>query len=218
MTRLHSAGTWLQHRAALICAQALVLSVTVGAVSCGAAYAQETPPPATTPTPTPAPSPIPATEIPLRAEQTTVKLRELTTSAKPRDAVQSVHDALVDERAKLGRMAAITDQMLEHGPSVPELTDLAKRWLREDALLDSWLSTLQTRATKLESDLGKIRDIEALWRLTRDSADEQDLPPALRSTVNSTIEAAADARAQVSRRRDSVLTLQTSTITAGGEG
>ena len=175
----------------------------------GTAHAQEAAPSAPAATPTPAPTPIPAAEIPLRAEQTAVELRKLVLAAAPRDSVSKIESAAAEQKAKVKALAANTSQQVAHGASRSQLDDLSRRWLREEATLDGWLNTLQARSTALESDLARIRQITELWALTRDSAGEQDLPPALRSAVNAALATAADAKAVVSRRRDAVLTLQT---------
>ena len=175
----------------------------------GTAHAQEAAPSAPTATPTPAPTPIPAAEIPLRAEQTAVELRKLVLAAAPRDSVAKIEAAADEQRGKVKALAATTEQQVAHGASRSQLEDLSKRWLREEATLDGWLNTLQARSAALEADLARIRQISELWTLTRDSAAEQDLPPALRSFVSTALEASADAKSVVSKRRDAVLTLQT---------
>lgn len=173
------------------------------------ALAQEPTPPPPSQTPTPAPTPIPASDIPLRAEQAAVELRAMVMAAAPRDSVSKIEAGAVEQREKVTQLAATTKQQVAHGASRAQLDDLSRRWLREEAILDGWLSTLQARSTALESDLARVRQIADLWALTRDSAAEQDLPPALRSAIDASLDAAADARSVVSRRRDAVLTLQT---------
>jgi small-conductance mechanosensitive channel len=173
------------------------------------AHGEEPAPAAPTATPTPTPTPIPASEIPLRAEQAAVELRALVLAAAPRDNVSKIQAGAQEQREKVNALAATTKQQVAHGASRAQLDDLSRRWLREEATLDGWLSTLQSRSTALESDLGRIRQITELWMLTRDSAAEQDLPPALRSAINASLDAAADARSVVSRQRDALLTLQT---------
>lgn len=209
MTAASSRGHGFRAAAAHWTCRATLILVAFGAAFASVAGAQEPTPTVPPPTPTPAPTPIPAAEIPLRAEEAAVRLRELAAEAEPRGTVASISGALDDERDKLRRLTASSKQMLAHDPSGSDLVDLSKRWVREDALLDSWLAALQARATALDGNLDRIRDIEALWQLTRDSAGAQDLPAALRTTVDTTLRAAADARAAVTRRRDVVLTMQT---------
>ena len=196
------------HARVAAAAACVLLALLAGSWS-RASYAQEAALAAPTPTPTPAPTPFPAAEIPLRAEQTAVELRQLVMAAAPRDNVARIEAAFEDQRGKVRALATTTEQLTAHGASRSQLDDLSRRWLREEATLDGWLSTLQTRAAALEVDLARIRQISELWALTRDSATEQDLPPARRSAVNAAVAAAADAKAVVSRRRDAVLTLQT---------
>lgn len=186
---------------------AAMILVLVSAFSSLPALAQEAAP--AEPTPTPAPTPIPAAEIPLRSEQAAVELRALVMAAAPRDAVSKIEAGAEEQREKVRELAATTEQQVAHGASRAQLDDLSRRWLREEATLDNWLSTLQARSVALESDLVRIRQITELWSLTRDSAAEQDLPPALNSAIKTALETAADARTVVSRRRDAVLTLQT---------
>ncbi|PWB78811.1 MAG: hypothetical protein C3F15_00740 [Holophagae bacterium] len=186
--------------------------VLVALLACpwrGTAHAQEAGPSAPTATPTPAPTPIPPAEIPLRAEQTAVELRTLVLAAAPRDSVSKIESAAAEQEAKVKALAATTKQQVAHGASRSQLEDLSKRWLREEATLDGWLNTLQARSATLETDLARIRQISELWTLTRDSAAEQDLPPAPRNAIDAALASASDAKSVVSRRRDAVLTLQT---------
>lgn len=171
--------------------------------------AQEPTPPSPSQTPTPAPTPIPAAEIPLRAEQTAVELRQLVAAAGPRDSVAQIEAAAAEQGEKLKTLATASTQQLAHGASRSQLEDLERRWLREESTLDEWLTTLQARSTALEADLARAREIGELWKLTQASADEQDLPAALRNTINDALNVAATAKAAVTRRRDAVLTLQT---------
>lgn len=186
----------------------VLLALLSGPCSLGV-HAQEPATAAPSPTPTPAPTPIPAAEIPLRAEQTAVALRQLIAAAAPRDSVAQIEAAAAMQREQLATLATASTQQLAHGASRSQLEDLERRWLREEATLDAWLTTLQARSAAIEADLARAREIGELWKLTQASADEQDLPAALRNTINDALNAAATARAAVTRRRDAVLTLQT---------
>lgn len=187
----------------------IVLLALISGLCSFPALAQEPAPASPSQTPTPAPTPIPAAEIPLRAEQTAVELRQLVVAATPRDSVAQIEAAAAAQRKKLETLAAASRQQLAHGASRSQLEDLDKRWLREEATLDGWLATLQARSTALEADLARVREIGELWKLTLASADEQDLPAALRGTISTALNVAANAKSAVSRRRDEVLTLQT---------
>ncbi len=195
----------LLHTAAFL----LVFATACIAPQIPAAWAQEVPTQVPEPTPTPAPTPIPAADIPGGAEQAVATFREITEAAARTEEVKTIEDGIDEERAKLEQLAAETHALLEQNLTRSELEDIEKRWRRREAVLDGWLTALRDRATALEKDLASIRTEAALWQLTGESADELDLPPALRATIRATLQTASEAESVVGKRRDQVLTLQT---------
>jgi len=190
------------------------VAVLILAASCLAplarmARAQEdvpTQPPAATPTP--APTPIPAADIPDRAEQATSLLRELSQYAAPSEEIAAIEEGFAGAQQGIEELAVETEELLAEKLTSAELYEIGNRWLRRQSVLDGWLMTLRDRATALDTNLEKIQQESELWELTRQSADELDLPRAMRDTVASTLEQVADARTVTGQRRDEVLTLQ----------
>jgi small-conductance mechanosensitive channel len=188
---------------------AVLLAMACIATHAPSPWAQEVPTQTTAPTPTPAPTPIPAADIPGRAEQALSTFREFGQAAAPIEDITQLDDKFAAAQQKLVQLSRETDRLLAEDLTRAELEDVARRWQREEASLDRWLATLRDRATALEQNLASIRAEADVWRLTGQNADELGLPPALRETVRSTLQAAAEAEEITGKRRDQVLTLQT---------
>jgi small-conductance mechanosensitive channel len=202
-------GQRIHARRATTTVSAVLLAMACVATHTPALRAQEEPTQVPEPTPTPAPTPIPAAEIPGSAEQAESKFRELIQDAAPVEEITKIEEGFATAEQTIEKLSAETEALLAEDLTSAQLYDVGNRWLRRQSNLDGWLATLRARATALEENLASIRMETELWRLTGESAHELDLPPAMRDTVASTLEAAEKARAVTAERRDEVLTLQT---------
>jgi small-conductance mechanosensitive channel len=186
----------------------LILAALCIAPLARVAWGQEEPTQVPEPTPTPAPTPIPAADIPGSAAQAESKFRELIQDAAPVKEITEIEEGFAAAVQAIEKLSDETEALLAEDLTSAQLYDVGNRWLRRQSTLDGWLATLRARATALEENLTSIRMETELWRLTGESARELDLPPAMRDTVASTLEAAEDASAVTAKRRDEVLTLQ----------
>ncbi len=200
---------WFAPRRVRLLALATVLATTCVVFSSSMVRAEEITTEVPTPAPTPAPTPIPAAEIPAQAGRTTEVLRQVDDRADARNSVTKIQEALESQNQKLDALDEQTKEHIADAAARSSLEELQKRWLREQAVLASWLNTLQGRAEDLGADLARIQEIHDLWQLTLDSADDQNLPPALVETVRSTLKRIKETTRVVNTRRSEVLTLQT---------
>jgi potassium efflux system protein len=175
-----------------------------------AIQAQEVEEPAATPapTPTPEPTPIPAREIPDRAADIGPMLRKAIASTDVGDEIGRIAEEFKQEREHLTTLTEETERRMRGGGPASIIEETQSAWLRSAARLDGWLSTLKAHSTTIAEEEQQLVEERQLWELTVASADEVELPEALRQQAADTL-AAIDATGQAVRaNRDDVLTLQ----------
>jgi len=172
--------------------------------------AQEIQDPPTTPapTPTPQPTPIPTTEIPDRAAAIGPLLRDAIASTDIRGEVEKIAQDFEDEQQHLAELTEETQRRLEAGGPASIIEEAQNSWLRSAGRLDGWLNTLKAHSTTIADQRQQLEEERQLWELTMASADEVELPEALRQQVEDTLIAIGTTETAVRASRDDVLTLQ----------
>ena len=169
--------------------------------------AQE-PSPTPAPTPTPEPTPIPATEIPDRAAAIGPLLRDAVASTDISEEIQKIAQDFENEQEHLVELTEETQRRLEAEGPASIIEEAQNAWLRSAGNLEGWLSTLKAHSTTIAGQRQRLDEERQLWELTMESADEVELPEALRQQVEDTLEAVDRAEAAVRTNRDDALTLQ----------
>jgi len=186
----------------------ILVAIFATAVLCPvtAIHSQEAQAPAATPVPEP--TPIPATMIPGRAAAIGSTLRDARSRTEFGDELRSIGEDFETEKEHISELEEETRHRLEiEGPaSVIEETE--KAWVRVRSRLDEWMNALSNHAGFADQELETLGGELALWRLTRSSAGEGELPEAVRMQVDETIEIIENADLTIRGSRDATLTLQ----------
>ena len=192
-------------QAVSIVAFAVILTIPVIA-----AHAQEAQEPAATPAPTPIPEPIPipATEIPGRAAAIGPLLRKAVSKTDIGEEIEKIAQEFANEQEHLVGLTEDTARRLEAGGPASIIEEAQNACLRSASRLDGWLSTLKEHSTTIAGQRQRLDEERELWELTMASADEVELPEALRQQAVDTLAAIQGAEIAVHANRDSVLTLQ----------
>lgn len=192
-------------QAVSIVAFAVILTIPV--VAAHAEEAQET---AATPAPTPTsePIPIPATEIPGRAAAIGPLLRKAISKTDVGEEIEKIGQEFANEQEHLVGLTEEAQRRLEAGGPASIIEEAQNAWLRSASRLDGWLSTLKEHSTTIAGQRQRLDEERELWELTMASADEVELPEALRQQAVDTLAAIQGAQNAVRANRDSVLTLQ----------
>jgi small-conductance mechanosensitive channel len=170
--------------------------------------AEPTPPTTAPPAPVEAPTgpvAIPTQEIPGAAEQA---LREVTELRQQATADPPVDQIALDVRARADAVRRLAgEEPLETGGamSVRELEDLAREWYRMRDELAQVADVAARRIQGLEAALGRIEELEAVWRLTAESASKEQLPDAVIREIADVRAAIRDAQAALKKDRDALL-------------
>jgi len=160
------------------------------------------------PTPTPQPTPLPATEIPDRAAEIGPLLRNAIASTDISEEVEKIAQDFEQEQEHLVELTEETQRRLEVEGPASVIEEAQNSWLRLAGRLDSWLSTLKAHSTTIAEKRQLLEEERRLWELTMASADEVELPEALRQQVEDTLIAIDATETAVRAKRDNVLTLQ----------
>jgi hypothetical protein len=187
----------------MVLAAILLLAATAG-------FAQEAegPPATPAPTPTPQPTPIPTTEIPDRAAAIGPLLRDAIASTDISEEVEKIAQEFEQEQEQLAELTEETQRRLEALGPASIIEEAQNSWLRSAGRLDGWLSTLKAHSTTIAEEKQQLEAERQLWELTKASADEVELPEALRQQVEDTLVAIDATETAVRANRDDVLTLQ----------
>jgi small-conductance mechanosensitive channel len=201
--------SWKNRSALMRAAFIVLLAVTLMGPG-GVIQAQEAEDAAATPapTPTPVPTPIPATEIPDQAAAIGPLLREAIASTDISEEVEKIAQDFESEKEHLAELTEETQRRLETGGPASIIEETQNAWQRSADRLDGWLSTLKAHSTTIDEEKRHLAEESHLWELTKASADEVELPEALRKQVEDTLAAIGAAETAVRANRDTVLTLQ----------
>ncbi|MCK5376321.1 MAG: hypothetical protein KAJ97_04505, partial [Acidobacteria bacterium] len=190
----------------------ILVAVFAAAVLCPATavHSQEAQAPAPTPaaTPTPQPTPIPASEIPGRAAAIGPILRDATSTTDFSQELRLIGEDFEKEKEHISELEEETLRRLETEGPASVIEEAENAWVRVESRLDGWMNTLSGHADLAGKQLDKLGEELALWRLTESSAEEVELPEAVRKQVEETMRAIERADRSVRRSRDDVLTLQ----------
>jgi len=187
-----------------------LLLVVVGALPTSVDFAQATPSPTETPQPAPAttaetpeePTAIAFSELALKAEAATTRIREIRASQEPDAEVEKIQAELPETIAELDLLGESTLLLDRFSPS--QLADVRGRWNRHQSQLDDWSRFLRVRSRALE---GWKTELVGIGELTR-ATETREPPEALRKRVQSVTASAEELLASISKRLDIVLTLQ----------
>lgn len=151
---------------------------------------------------------IPAADIPRRAEETTVELREISGRLQPEQQLTTQARAVQDLLFQLGRRRTEFERLDVDELSARALDDLRQEWLAAQLQLTGWQGRMVVQAEGIVAERLRLREIEEIWSETRSSAATFEMPPALIQRTESVLLAQEAILGRVRFERDVVLTLQ----------
>jgi hypothetical protein len=122
---------------------------------------------------------IPATDIPRRAEETTVELRDMRGRLQPEQELTNQTRAVQDLLFQLGRRRTEFERLDVDELSARALEDLRQEWLAVQLQLSGWQGRLVLQAEGIVAERLRLREIKEIWSETLSSAATFEMPPAL---------------------------------------
>jgi potassium efflux system protein len=162
-----------------------------------------------TPTPVPAPTPVPLPQIPAETESAFESLQETETNlSRDRGTLDSVSGGLLSLRAEIDDRIADDTRILAGSPSLELLYRLRATWQNYENTLAASIRDLTQRATNLDQEIGRLAQLDQIWKNTAQSAAQVNMPPAVLKSVQSAVDAIARKQEAAEADRTRILTLQ----------
>jgi len=193
----------------------LLIPIAVGpliAVGPGAALAQqpavpEAPAEAAAPEPAP-PEPIPLPEVAARADETTRRLREIRTAARPSPQVEEIAVQIEERSVRIAEAQERTEALLAEGAGIDRLRDVRQMWMGLGDELARWRTTPTKRAMALEDRAEEIATMRSRWEATLEKVRDADAPADLVTRIQGVLAEIEATEAALTERRNQVLGLQ----------
>lgn len=147
-------------------------------------------------------------DIPRRAQETMVELREMEGRLQPEATLSARAGEIQDLLFLLGRKTAEFEQLQVDELSARTLEDARQEWLSYRARLEGWQRRLERDAEAILGERARLREIDEIWQGTRLRAGDEDVPAALFVRTESVLATAESVLERVRFERDIVLTLQ----------
>jgi potassium efflux system protein len=154
------------------------------------------------------PRPIPASQISIKAEETSEVLRSLRDRPNPDPVITEIGEALPALMGTLQDLLEETEARLRGTVSARILEDLQRRWHRHSQKITGWVSAVNGRAQSLDRDLETLQELRLTWEATRDGGAEEGLQETLLEIVNTSIELIRELEKKFGERRSELLTVQ----------
>jgi potassium efflux system protein len=150
------------------------------------------------------PEPVVAARIPARAEEDLAYLTSLQARLAAAPSVTRITDSLPALQRRIDALSAIKGSAEPEQLSWRRRQNFRQQWLQVRADLSNSKSTLENRATSLQKERDRLRELNEEWTLTLQTAREQDLATLLEQRVRMVLEEIAKAEKAVSAQLDSM--------------
>ena len=177
----------------------------------------------TTPEVTAAPTPIPLAEVVTQAEAVSANLRNIEADLASVQITGTVEAELPALMQEIDTRLDENQKILNSRPSLETLKNLETDWKTLGDKLPSWGRDLTTRATGLDREMSRLKQLDQTWVITLDRAESTQTapaqgdqkettttvtPPEILQRMQSVIVAIKQAREAIQKRRTQILTLQ----------
>lgn len=158
----------------------------------------------------PEPTPIPIAKVPLEAESASAALQEMNASAlKDQSTADMVATNLGTLASEIDARAADDTRFLAANQSLDTLHRMTVTWEKLGETLSASARELTRSAKNIDQEIGRLDQLEKIWRRTVLSAKQPETPPTVLQRAQSIVDTLAVTRTMVESSRAKVLTVQT---------
>lgn len=150
-------------------------------------------------------TPIPLGEVASQSESASATLREIEANSEPGKIAATVDRELPMLTTEVGALLADGSSMITSNPSLDLLGTLETTWQAFHENLANWNRDLARRAAELETELGRLGQLEETWQQTLKLAQSSKTPPELAESIQTIIAEANLTRAGIESQRGEVL-------------
>jgi potassium-dependent mechanosensitive channel len=204
----------------IIAATLLALALVI----CGAPLQAQQPSasPSSTPSPSPAaaaPTPIPLPKVASEAESALTELHQIEESAsKDRATLDSKAAGLSDLTTEIQNRMLEDNRILAGNPSLDLLFRLRTTWQSDADVLSKAEQDLMQRGANLETQIGRLSQMNQIWQTTLQSASKVDMPAAVLQRVKGVLDDITKTKQAAESDRTRILTLQSELLLEDARG
>lgn len=204
----------------IVCAFAAFAGIAVGQNQSPAAPINL---PVSTLAATPEPTPIPLGEVVAQAEAATASLNNIEAEMDTDQIASAIEEELPDLRRQIDARLNEDERIFSSQPSLETFRSLDSEWKMLATKVTLWRRSLTTRATALDREITRLRQLDQIWSTTLGRAEgvqtpstQSDFdetaravtPPEILQRMQSVVAAIEHTRAATEKRRGEILTLQ----------
>jgi potassium efflux system protein len=150
-------------------------------------------------------TPIPLGEVASQSESASATMREIEANSEPDKISATVDRELPLLTTEVMALRADGSSIVTLNPSLDLLGTLETTWQAFHENLASWNRDLARRSAELETELGRLGQLEETWQQTLKLAQSSKTPPELVESIQTIIARASQTRAGIERQRGEVL-------------
>ncbi len=150
-------------------------------------------------------TPIPLGEVASQSESASATMREIEANSEPDKISATIDRELPLLTTEVKALRADGSSIVTSNPSLDLLGTLETTWQAFHENLASWNRDLAKRSAELETELGRLGQLEETWRQTLKLAQSSKTPPELVESIQTIIARASQTRAGIERQRGEVL-------------
>ncbi len=162
------------------------------------------------------PVPIPASDIPSRADEVIAELRRVDALLEPSDEVALIRTTVDEKKDELVALHSELDGLDEDRVSTRVLDDHRLKWVKFQAQVADWMSSLQTRWKSLTEEREALGRTRRQWEATRELATSEEFSPELLQRIDAIRERLSDIDGRIRERSDGVAAV-IDRVSRGGE-
>ena len=136
-------------------------------------------------------------DIPRRAEETVVEIRDMRSRLQSEQELSARTREIQDLLFLLGRKRAEFERLDLDDVSSRSLEDMRQEWLAFQLQLSNWQGRMVAQAEAIVRERERLREVEEIWSETLQSADRLEMPAALVQRNESVLVALESVTSQV---------------------
>jgi small-conductance mechanosensitive channel len=153
-------------------------------------------------------APVPLAELSVQAEAAMVNLRGIAAGVTADDSLAAMAKDLPAITREIEGRANENARILSQRPSLELLRNLERSWQTVRTTLALWRDQLGARIAALDSDLGRVVELENIWKETLALSQKEKAPPELVSRAQHVLAAVERTRGTVDQQRAHALRVQ----------
>ena len=152
--------------------------------------------------------PIPVSEIARHSNEASLKLTDIGELIKPDPEVLKIDSLFIRLVEEINRDKEELEQKDLKQIPLRRLNELQNEWLGHKLKVDQWQEILESHIKLFESQAQVLNKLDTLWDLTRDNAEREGYPKAVKEQIQSLMIEINGVAKELDKQQSIILTLQ----------